>query len=206
MSYAPFTLEGEQVVLRPLSMEDASTLALAAAESREHYGFNPVPDGVCEAQAYVVRALSQRDGGARMPFVIVFRGQIVGTTSYGNLEMWQWPSGSVLQRRGTPDVAEIGYTWLARSAQRTRCNTEAKFLLLRHAFENWRVHRVSFRTDERNERSRRAIERLGAKFEGIRRADMPSVDGTVRDSAFYSIVSAEWSDVKAGLVAKLNTG
>ena len=101
-----------------------------------------------------------------------------------------------MQRTDRPDAVEVGSTWLAASAQRTRCNTEAKYLLLAHAFEGWEVHRVSLRTDERNERSRRAIERLGAQFEGIRRVDMPGQDGTVRNSACYSIVRAEWPAVR----------
>jgi RimJ/RimL family protein N-acetyltransferase len=88
---------------------------------------------------------------------------------------------------------------MAASAQRTRCNTEAKYLLLAHAFDVWQVHRVSLRTDERNAASRRAIERLGARFEGARRADLPAPDGSVRNSAYYSIVRAEWSDVRRKL-------
>jgi N-acetyltransferase len=120
-----------------------------------------------------------------------------------DLQSWNSPSDSAQQRGTHPHVLEIGYTWLAASAQRTRCNTEAKFLLLRHAFETWRVHRAFLRTDERNERSRRAIERLGAKLEGIRRADMLGSDNTVRNSAYYSIVIAEWPDVKARLTRLL---
>jgi RimJ/RimL family protein N-acetyltransferase len=92
---------------------------------------------------------------------------------------------------------------LAASAQRTRCNTETKYLLLRHAFEVWDVHRVAFRTDVRNEMSRVAIERLGAKLEGIRRADKPGRDGTVRDSIFFSIVRGEWPAVRAALERRL---
>jgi hypothetical protein len=87
----------------------------------------------------------------------------------------------------------------AASAQRTRCNTEAKHLLLSHAFDVWQVHRVSLKTDERNARSRRAIERLGAMFEGVRRGDMPGQDGTVRSSAYYSIMRAEWPAVRKTL-------
>lgn len=108
-----------------------------------------------------------------------------------------------IAKHGRPDVVEIGGTWLAASAQRTRCNTEAKYLLLRHAFEVWDVHRVAFRTDVRNETSRAAIERLGAKLEGIRRADKPARDGIVRDSIFFSIVRAEWSVVGATLERRL---
>ena len=98
---------------------------------------------------------------------------------------------------------EIGSTWLAASAQRTRCNTEAKLLMLGHAFDVWQVHRVSLKTAARNAKYRRAIERLGALFEGVRRADMPGSDGTVRDSAYYSIVRAEWPDVRKRLDATL---
>jgi RimJ/RimL family protein N-acetyltransferase len=98
---------------------------------------------------------------------------------------------------------EIGYTWLAASAQRTRCNTEAKFLLLQHAFETWEVHRVTIRTDERNQRSRAAIARLGAHFEGIRRAEKPGADGSVRDSAMFSIIAAEWPAIRARLRERL---
>ena len=100
-------------------------------------------------------------------------------------------------------MAEIGHTWLAASAQRTGINTEAKFLMLRHAFEVWEVHVVRLRSDQRNARSRSAIERLGARFEGVRRADRPGADGTVRDSAFYSISVAEWPAVRDHLGALL---
>lgn len=197
------TLSGREVVLRPLVAEDARALAVAAAEDRQSYGFNPVPDGFAEAEAYVANALQQQSLGERMPFAILWKGRIVGTTSFIEMRPWQWPEGSALQRRDRPDVVEIGGTWLAASAQRTRCNTEAKYLLLRHAFEVWDVHRAAFRTDVRNETSRAAIERLGAKLEGIRRADKPSRDGKVRDSAFFSIVRAEWPDVKAALERRL---
>lgn len=197
-------LRGNSVQLRPLCEDDASALAAAAAENRENYKFNPVPDGIDEAKEYIARALDQREQQQRMPFTIVFHNRLVGTTSYGGLEVWSWPKASPLQRVSTPDVVEIGYTWLAHSAQRTSCNTEAKWLLLRHAFDTWDVHRVAFRTDKRNRRSRRAIERLGARFEGIRRADMPSVDGTVRDSAFYSIIRSEWPEVNERLQTLLD--
>jgi RimJ/RimL family protein N-acetyltransferase len=133
----------------------------------------------------------------------VWKDRVVGTASYADLRPWQWPEGSVLQRYGRPDVVEIGYTWLAASAQRTRCNTETKYLLLHYAFEVWDVHRVAFRTDVRNEVSRAAIGRLGAKLEGIRRADKPGRDGKVRDSIFFSIIRAEWPAVGAALKQRL---
>jgi RimJ/RimL family protein N-acetyltransferase len=196
-------LSGAQVTLRPLDADDAPALATATAESREHYGYTPVPDGIAAAQAYIATALRQRAAGERYPFAILWRDRFVGSTSFWEFHTWNWPAGCALQRHDRPDVVEIGYTWLAQSAQRTRCNSEAKFLLLQYAFETWEVHRVSLRTDERNVRSRRAIERLGAMFEGIRRADKPAPDCTVRNSAFYSIVQSEWPAVKNRLLEKL---
>jgi RimJ/RimL family protein N-acetyltransferase len=192
----PAELKGSEVLLRPLSDEDAPALAEAASESREHYQFNPVPEGIDGARAYIARALRQRDSGTRFPFTIRWKSRVVGTTSYSEFQPWEWPSGSPHQRENRPDAVEVGFTWLAATAQRTRCNTESKYLLLKHAFEKWEVHRVSLRTDERNTRSRSAIERLGARFEGIRRADMPGQDGRVRNSAFYSILLPEWPSVR----------
>jgi RimJ/RimL family protein N-acetyltransferase len=128
---------------------------------------------------------------------------VAGSTSYLDVQRWRWPEGSPHQRTDRPDSVEIGSTWLAASAQRTRCNTEAKHLLLSHAFDVWDVHRVCLKTDERNAQSRRAIERLGARFEGLRRSDMPAAAGTVRTSAFYSIVRAEWPEVRRKLADAL---
>ena len=189
-------LRGVEVTLRPLSVDDVEALTAALAESREHYGFSEIPEGLEETRRYVEKALGQQAAEQRIPFTIVWCGRVVGTTSYYDFQPWEWPVGCDLQRLDRPDTLEIGYTWLAASAQRTRCNTEAKYLLLSHAFDFWEVHRVCLRTDVRNERSRRAIERLGAQFEGVRRADMPGEDCTVRDSAFYSIVIAEWPQLQ----------
>jgi N-acetyltransferase len=196
-------LSGPTVTVRPLAIADAGALAAAAAESRQHYVYTRVPDGVGEAESYIAAALRDRDGGHRMPFVTVWRDRVVGSTSYLDIQQWRWPAGSPLQRSDTPDAVEIGATWLSDSAQRTRCNTEAKYLMLTHAFDVWGVHRVALKTDERNARSRRAIERLGAKLDGVRRADMPSQDGSVRNSAYYSIVRAEWPVVRARLEQSL---
>jgi RimJ/RimL family protein N-acetyltransferase len=98
---------------------------------------------------------------------------------------------------------EIGWTWLAADAQRTALNSEAKYLMLAHAFERWRVHRVSLQTDARNARSRAAIERIGARLDGVLRAQRPAADGTVRDSAYYTILDSEWPAVRARLEARL---
>jgi RimJ/RimL family protein N-acetyltransferase len=194
-----FTLRGDDVVLRPLTLADADALAAAASQSRDTFQWTWVPDGIAETRAMIGTALRQRREGTRYPFVTVFRGEVVGWTSYFRIEFWDWPEGHSHAGRATPDAVEIGGTWLSQSAQRTRCNTQAKRLMLRHAFETWNVHRVHFETDERNTRSRNAIARLGAKLEGIRRADRPGRDGIVRNSARYSIVAAEWPDVEENL-------
>jgi N-acetyltransferase len=200
---APLVLQGPTVTLRPLSPADAAALAAAASESRDHYEYTRVPDGVEAARGYIATALADRETRGRIPFAILWHGRIVGSTSYLDVTRWRWPAGSPLQRTDDPDAVEIGATWLAASAQRTRCNTEAKYLLLSHAFDVWRVHRVTLKTDARNAQSRRAIERLGAMFEGVRRADMPAQDGSVRNSAYYSIVRAEWPDVRKTLEGAL---
>jgi N-acetyltransferase len=169
------------VTLRPLTPADAAALALAASESRGEYGYTRVPGSVEDARRYIELALSDRDAGRRMPFAIEWHDRVVGSTSYLDIQQWRWPAGSPLQRTDYPD------------------SVEAKYLLLSHAFDVWRVHRVCLKTDERNARSRRAIERLGAVFEGVRRSDMPAQDGSVRSSAYYSIVPAEWPLVRKRL-------
>jgi RimJ/RimL family protein N-acetyltransferase len=199
-------LVGPEVTLRPLALDDVAALAAAAAESREHFSLSIVPNGADEMRRYVERFVRQQELGSRLPFATIWRGRVVGSTSFIEPRVWEWPRGSDWQRVDRPDTVEIGSTWLAESAQRTRCNTEAKLLMLTHAFEHWEVHSVSFRTDERNDRSRRAIERLGAHFEGIRRADMPGADNTVRSSAYYSIVGAEWPATRRRLQQMLARG
>ena len=135
-----------------------------------------------------------------------FQGRVVGTTSYADYQPWAWQKGNPRQRVNKPDVIEIGYTWLSKSATRTPCNTIAKYLLLRHAFEQLEVLRISFQTDERNAVSRAAIERLGAKLEGIRRAHKVAADGLVRSSAQYSILAEEWQQTRAILESKMPSG
>lgn len=195
----PLVLRGPTVTLRPLAESDAVALAAAASESRQPYGYTRVPDGADDARCYIELALTERDAGRRLPFAILWQARLVGSTSYLEIQHWRWPASSPLQRTDQPDVVDIGATWLAASARRTRCNSEAKLLMLTHAFDVWRVHRVAFKTDERNAASRRAIERLGARFEGVRRGDMPGQDGSVRHSAYYSIVRAEWPAVRQTL-------
>ena len=141
-----------------------------------------------------------------MPFATVDRkaNRVVGSTRFGNIEFWAWPPGNRHQRgEHLPDVVEIGWTWLAGSAQRSGINTEAKLLMLGHAFEHWHVHRVSLMTDARNSRSREAIERLGARFDGVLRAARVASDGGIRDTAAYSILDSEWPAVKNTLQARI---
>ncbi|HXB38378.1 MAG TPA: GNAT family protein, partial [Acidimicrobiales bacterium] len=114
--------------------------------------------------------------------------------------------GARLQRTGVPDVVDIGFTFLAASAQRTPVNTEAKLLMMTHAFEVWEVHRVALQTDVRNKRSWAAIKRIGGQLDGIMRADRPGADDTVRTSARFSIVVEEWPAVKTRLEARLASG
>jgi RimJ/RimL family protein N-acetyltransferase len=202
----PFTLTGAHVRLEPLTIDHVPALLRAATEDRETFGFSPVPDTREAMIAYIRSALEEQGAGRHLPFAThsFAENRIVGSTRFHELEPWQWPQGDPRQRQDWPDVTEIGATWLATCAQRTSCNTEAKLLMLTHAFEVWQVHRVAFRTDRRNDRSRSAIERLGAQFDGILRAERPGTDGTIRDSAFYSVIAPEWPEVKANLTRRLN--
>ncbi len=202
MKLEAITLKGKLARLEPLSMEHVPALLEAANPARETYGLTLVPDTLAGMQAYVQTALDGFSKNAMLPFATVDTksNRILGSTRFLNIEFWPWASGAALERTdGTPDVAEIGSTWLAQDAQRSGINTEAKLLMLEFAFEVWKVRCVRLKTDARNERSRNAILRLGANFDGILRAHMPASDGAVRDSAYYSILVSEWSDVKSRL-------
>ncbi len=157
------------------------------------------------AIAYVETALAWQEAGTAVPFAIVRQQDdvVIGSTRFFNLERWSWPPAHSRQGHAL-DACEIGYTWLGRSAIRTAANTEAKLLLLTHAFETWELLRVCLHTDVRNQRSRAAIERIGGKFEGILRAHRVATDYIARDSARYSIVAAEWPDVKLRLTRLLD--
>jgi RimJ/RimL family protein N-acetyltransferase len=201
-----FTLIGERVRLEPLTLAHVDALWAAAQGPRETFVLTSVPTSADEARRYVEGALALRDAGVAVPFAIVDlrEGAVVGSTRFGNIERWQWPAGSSRQRAADqPDAVEIGWTWLAERAQRTGLNREAKLLLLGHAFETWRCQRVTLKTDARNLRSRAGIEGIGAKLDGILRAHMPAADGEIRDTALYSIVTAEWPALKARLIDRL---
>jgi RimJ/RimL family protein N-acetyltransferase len=194
MSYLG-VLEGRVARLEPLTTGHVGALTRAAHESRDTFGYTFVPDGEDAMRAYVDLALADRDAGLALPYAVRdCRGdRVVGSTRYLDIERWS--------EAREPTVVEIGSTWLCASAQRTGINTECKYLLLHQAFDEWEVHRVTFKTDARNERSRRAIERIGAQFEGVRRAHMVAADGGIRDSAYYSIIRSEWPQVSQHLLA-----
>ena len=190
-------LEGRTVRLVPLVLDLVPDLVAAASEDRSTYGFTNVPADEVAMTAYVESALAAPDQYG-FATCTATDGRVVGSTRFGSLE-W-WPSSS----RSEPDVAEIGWTWLAASAQRSAVNTEAKLLMLTHAFEVWHVARLQLKTDALNSRSRAAIERIGARFEGVLRRQTPAFGRPgPRDSAMYSIVPDEWPEVKAGLMARL---
>jgi RimJ/RimL family protein N-acetyltransferase len=204
----PFVLTGRHVQLEPLSESHIPALVEAAAEDRGTYQWTYTPDGTEEMTAYVADAISRVATGDEVAFATIHldgpdREKVVGATRFCYMSYWQWPPGASHQRHGRPDVTDIGYTWLAASAQRSPVNTEAKLLMMQHAFEVWEVHRVALQTDVRNKRSWAAIERIGGQLDGIMRADRPGADDTVRTSARFSIVAEEWPAVKARLMSRL---
>lgn len=201
MPLAPFALKGSHVSLEPLAVDHVAALAAASGGERSTFGYTEVPDGPGAMASYVEKLLAQAAAGAAVPFVQrrVAGDEIVGCTRFMELRWWR--------DRPEPDEVEIGGTWLTARAQRTPVNTEAKVLLCTHAFEVWNVWRVAWATDARNERSRVAIERLGASFEGVLRNHRPSlVDGETgrpRDTALFSMTDAEWPAAKARLLDRL---
>ena len=203
----PVVLEGRHIRLEPLTLGHARALVEVANGPRESYGFTLVPADETSMLRYIEAALRDQEAGRALPFATVAKAtaRVVGSTRFGNIEFWAWPPDNPHQRGpDVPDVAEIGWTWLAADAQRTPINTEAKLLMLTHAFETWRVHRVSLMTDARNERSRRAILRVGAQFDGVIRAQRMAFDGTIRDTAAFSILESEWPTVKRQLQSRLD--
>jgi N-acetyltransferase len=196
------TLKGKLIHLEPLTDTHITALATASAGDPPLYQWSPVPQGEAEAKKYIDTALAWKNAGTAVPFAIVRTPDsvVIGSTRFWNIEYWAWPPGHPSHGRGLPDACEIGYTWFARSSIRTGANTEAKFLMLRHAFEVWNVLRVCFHTDARNARSRAALERIGGQCEGILRAHRMAADFIPRDSVRYSILAAEWPAVKQRLL------
>ena len=198
-------LEGRYIRLEPLGPRHIDALVAASAADPSLYRWSPVPQGAREVAEYVETALALRDQGRAVSFATVrlSDGVTIGSTRFFDIERWAWPPGHSLHGKTTPDVCEIGYTWLTRDAIRTWANTEAKLLMLTHAFEVWRTLRVCFHTDVRNERSRAALERIGGRREGILRAHRIAADHIPRDSVRYSIVAAEWPPAKERLTTRL---
>ncbi|MET0146664.1 MAG: GNAT family protein [Ilumatobacteraceae bacterium] len=201
MVLAAPVLTGQHVELVPLSVEHVDGLVRAATGDRSSYGFTEVPDGPDAMAAYIAKLLDLRDRSAAAPFVQrrTVDGRLVGCTRFLEPRWWRG--------RAEPDEVEIGGTWLAADAQRSPINTEAKLLLLGHAFDEWGVVRVALVTDCRNERSRGAIERIGARFEGVLRHHRPSTVrdelGRPRDTAVYAITDDDWPTVRRRLTARL---
>ena len=195
-------LHGRLVRLESLSAAHRADLAVAAEENRASYAFTEVPRAT-EVDAFLTAHSARADAGRMVPFAQIRQadGRAVGCTSY--FDPRYWPG------RADLCAVEIGWTWLAASAQRTGINTEAKLLLLEHAFGVLGVARVDFKTDARNDRSRRALTALGAKFEGVLRSWSPSrvpgEDGRLRDSAMFSVVAAEWAATRERLRRRLSS-
>ncbi|HEX6893653.1 MAG TPA: GNAT family protein [Bryobacteraceae bacterium] len=202
-----FALQGDHVRLEPLTLAHVDGLVSAAASDPSLYQWSPIPQGLAAATKYVETALAWKAAGTAVPFatVRISDGVVIGSTRFWNIEHWAWPDGHPQRGRDFPDACEIGYSWLAASAIRTAANTEAKLLMLAHAFEVWKALRVCFHTDAPNQRSRAALERLGAKFEGMLRSHRMAADFTPRDSLRFSILASEWPAVKNRLAARLRS-
>ncbi|MEV7415394.1 GNAT family protein [Streptomyces sp. NPDC089919] len=193
-------LEGDLVRLEPLALRHAADLAAAGEQDRSSYGLTWVPSAA-EARGYVEAQLARAAAGTLRPYAQVDRasGRVVGATAFWEPRCWL-PDGRL-------SAVEVGFTWLAASAQGTGINAEAKYLLFRHAFETWGVARVDLKTDARNARSRAAIEGVGARFEGVlrnwSRSWAPGEEGRLRDSAIFSITAQEWPQCRDRLEARL---
>jgi RimJ/RimL family protein N-acetyltransferase len=193
-------LSGALVRLEPLTPGHAADLAVAGEEDRGTYGYSFIPRAT-EVDGYLDGQFARVKAGIMAAFaqVRVADGRAAGVTA-----LWEprrWPN------RDGVFAVEIGHTWLAASAQRTGMNVEAKLLLMRYAFETLGARRVDIKTDARNERSRTAIGRLGARFEGVLRnwqpSGAPGEDGMLRDTAMFSVIDTEWPEIQAGLLRRL---
>lgn len=177
----PITLEGQHVRLEPLEAHHADQLLPAALDSRIWEFTTSLIRDAADMQRYVEAALDLQRAGTALPFVTVDRqsGQAIGSTRFENID-------------GPRRRVEIGWSWLNPRSWRTPINTEAKYLMLRHAFEHWKCVRVELKTWVNNHRSRAAILRIGAKEEGILRRHMLQPDGSFRDAVYFSILDEEW--------------
>jgi RimJ/RimL family protein N-acetyltransferase len=192
MQIAPVVLEGRHVRLEPMALHHLDALCEIGLDE-DIWRWIPFQIRTRDDMlGYIKTALQLQADGTALPFATLERGtdRVAGSTRYMNIDK---PNRHV----------EIGSTWIGRQWQRTAVNTEAKYLMLRHAFEQLGCHRVELKTDVLNERSRNAILRIGAKHEGVFRKHVVCDSGRVRDSAWFSIIDTEWPEVKAALELKL---
>lgn len=194
MKIETVTLEGDFVRLVPLSLEKHLADLCVVGFDAEIWRWSPQQIKTeADLKHYIETALNERQRGVSLPFATILKetGKAIGSTRFGNID--------ARNKR-----VEIGWTWIGREFQRTFVNTEAKFLMLRHAFETWNCNRVELKTDALNERSRRAISRIGAKEEGTLRKHVVCDSGRIRDTVYFSILDDEWrADVKEKLQNKL---
>jgi RimJ/RimL family protein N-acetyltransferase len=185
---APFVLEGTHVRLEPLTLEHWTALVAVGLEGDVFRWFPRPVLTPADMKEFIEVAVRERSAGVAVPFATIARssGQPIGGTRFGNID--------AANRR-----VEIGWTWLGRPWQRTAANTEAKYLMLRHAFEVWDCNRVEFKTDSLNTPSRAALLRIGATEEGTFRNHVITASGRLRHSVYYSVIREEWPSVKARL-------
>jgi N-acetyltransferase len=198
-------LTGSHIRLEPLSPAHADGLVAASSGDPALYQWSAVPIGRDAVHRYIQTALALREAGTAQAFatIRIADSVVIGSTRFFDIERFDWPVSHPRHARENPDVCEIGYTFLTHAAIRTAANTEAKLLMLTHAFEVWQMLRVCLHTDARNKRSQAAIERIGGKFEGVLRAHKMGADFTARNSWRYSILAEEWPDAKRRLKERL---
>ena len=192
MVVEPLILEGRHVRLEPLRLDHQGGLCEVGLDEDLWRWTTTLIRTPEEMRLYIETAIAEEAAGMSLPFATIEKasGRVIGSTRYGNIDR--------VNRR-----VEIGWTWIGRGYQRTPANTEAKYLMLRQAFETWGCIRVEFKTDSLNERSRSALERIGAKEEGTFRNHMITYTGRLRHSVYYSIINSEWPSVKIALEEKL---
>ena len=189
-------LTGSHIRLEPLSPAHAEGLVAASSGDPALYQWSAVPTGRDAVLRYIQTAVALREAGKAQAFatIRIADAAVLGSTRFFDIERFDWPASHPRHAHQNPDVCEIGYTFLSHAAIRTAANTEAKLLMLTHAFEVWGMLRVCLHTDARNKRSQAAIERIGGKFEGVLRAHRMASDFTARDSWRYSILAEEWPE------------
>ena len=192
MNVEPVVLEGKHVRLEPMRVDHLPALCDVGREPSLWKWTGNVVESAADIEMYVSNAMSERDLGTALPFVTIERvsGKVVGSTRFGNIDMLNLK-------------AEIGWTWINPQWQRSAINTEAKLLMLTHAFETWKCIRVELKTDANNKVSQKAIKRIGGVKEGILRNHMITETGRYRDSVYFSIIESEWESAKANLASKI---